>query len=267
MRKYAFVTGGASGIGLSIVKKFIRSKYMVFVVDHSETNLKKAYLELHESKNNFELINFDITSWSKSPDIFARIKARKTDHVVLVNNAGRKENMDLLSETENSWDDQISVFLKAPFRLSQSFIDFGIAEEFSGSICNVGSIVSNYVSLQSPAYHVSKAGIAGLTKYLAVTAARLNAKITVNAIEPGLIIQQRHQDIYTSENNEAYRKLTEYYQPAGVPGSEVDISESIYWMTKKNNSYINGEILRIDGAASLQEHHSLLMQYSSKINK
>ena len=267
MKKYAVVTGGSVGIGLSIAKKFGQENYKVYLVDKYEKELEKSHKDLLSFKIDCEVIKCDIRYWDSPETIFSKIPAVQGDWVVLINNAGVKNKVNLLTESESTWIESITVMLQSPFRLSQYFIDLSTKIKFEGSICNIGSIASNLVSQQSPAYHVAKAGLAGLTNYLAVTAFRAGAKIKTNLVEPGLIIQDRHLNIYSNIKNIDYVRATRFYQPGGEVGRENDVAEAVFWICSDKSKYINGVTLKIDGGGSLQEQFELLEKLSKGISK
>jgi NAD(P)-dependent dehydrogenase (short-subunit alcohol dehydrogenase family) len=267
MKKYAVVTGGCVGIGYSIAKKFGKESYKVYLVDKEEKELKKAHKELLSLKIDCEIIKCDIRNWDSAETIFKEIPAVQGDWVVLINNAGIKNKVNLLTESESTWTESITVMLQAPFRLSQHFIDLAAKIKFKGSICNIGSVVSNLASSQSPAYHAAKAGLAGLTNYLAVTAFKAGAKIKTNLVEPGLIIQDRHLNIYRDIKNIDYVRATRFYQPGREVGRENDVAEAVFWICSDKSKFINGVTLKIDGGGSLQEQFELLEKFSKEISK
>jgi NAD(P)-dependent dehydrogenase (short-subunit alcohol dehydrogenase family) len=258
MKKFAVITGGSIGIGYSIAKKFGQDDYKVYIVDIDEKELVRAHKDLRSLKIECEMIKCDLSYWDAPETIFREIPAGQGDWVVLVNNAGIKSNANLLTESESTWIESTTVMLQAPFRLSQYFIDLATKIKFEGSICNIGSIVSGLASSQSPAYHASKAGLVGLTKYLGVSASRMGAKITSNLIEPGLVIQERHKALFEDAENVKYFNKSKFYQPGVLVGKETDIAEAVLWICSNKSKYINGAVLRIDGGGSVQDQFTLI---------
>jgi NAD(P)-dependent dehydrogenase (short-subunit alcohol dehydrogenase family) len=267
MKKFAVITGGGIGIGYSIAKKFGQDDFKVYLVDKDGKELEKAQKDLLSMEVDCEIIKCDIRYWNAPESIFSKIPAVQGDWVVLVNNAGIKNKVNLLTESESTWIEGITVMLQAPFRLSQYFIELAKKVQFEGSICNIGSIVSNLASSQSPAYHAAKSGLVGLTNYLAVSAFKMGAKITTNLIEPGLIIQERHLNVYNDISNTEYLRATRFYQPGGEVGTEKDVAEAVFWICSDKSKYINGATLKIDGGAALQEQFELIKELSKEISK
>lgn len=261
MNKYFIISGGGAGIGLEMAKFFAEKEYIVFIIDKNISDTTNQ--ELSKFGDNIQVILQDITESDAPSKIFSQIPVKQKDRVVLVNNAGIKSKNDLLNETLESWIEQLAVMLTAPFFLTQHLIYLAKQKNIKGAVVNIGSIVSNLVSQQSPGYHAAKSGMTGITKYLALSAARLGCKINVNAIEPGLIIQSRHQSLFFSETNSNYRKIAEEYLPSGEVGTDLDVIETVNWLQDERSRFINGQIIKLDGGAGLQEQFSLLMKTHS----
>ena len=126
---------------------------------------------------------------------------------------------------------------------------------------NISSIAGFLTTPESPSYHVAKAGIIALTKYLAVEAAKYG--IRVNCILPGFIVQNEHINKYNSIENTTYKKLSENYQPLGKVGTEKDVAQTSLFLTSFSSKYINGVSLILDGGATLQEQFGLSLKISN----
>lgn len=254
---FAIVAGGASGIGKSISKRFADNGTSVMVVDIDNNSLEQTVKEINSSGGFAIGHNCNVTNWESAIAIMDPTLILKGKNCCLINCVGIRHPTGLLDESEETWNSAISIMLTSAFRLSQQFIQVVKDNESIGSICNIGSIVSQLVSDQSPAYHVAKSGLRGLTTYLSVAAGQNDANVRVNLIEPGLIIQERHQDLYGSDANRKWRDMCQEYQPLGVVGVEDDIVNAVFFLTDPRSSYINGSILAVDGSASNVEQFSI----------
>lgn len=256
--KTAIVTGGAAGIGLCITRKIAEADHHVVIVDLDEAAGCEAIDRLGSAGLSVEFIHEDVSEWRSAEQVVSGV-ARCRGHIqVLVNNAAVKAKDELLNETEASWREALDVMVTATFTFSQAFIREAVISGSSGSITNIGSVASHLSSVQSPAYHTAKAGVQGLTRYLAVNAARCGARVRVNCVEPGLIVQSRHMDRYLSAENENYRFMAEAYQPLGIVGSEDDVASAVAWLSSDDAKYVSGAALTVDGGASVQEQFTLL---------
>jgi NAD(P)-dependent dehydrogenase (short-subunit alcohol dehydrogenase family) len=259
MGDHAIVTGGASGIGLAIAARLAEGGNQVLILDSDVTAGEAAKTKLLNRGLACTFIETDISQWAAATEAVELLPKGPENRWILVNNAAIKSNSGLLQENASSWGEQIAVMLTATFSFSQAFISSAMEFGACGSICNIGSVLANLSgSGQSPAYHAAKAGVAGLTRFLAVESGRVGANITVNAVEPGLIIQDRHRERFEDDSNAIWRATCESYQPSGQVGSERDVAEAVHWLTGRSAKYVNGVALRIDGGAGVQEQFSLL---------
>ena len=257
MNQFAIIAGGASGIGKAIGKKLASNGTSVLIVDIDKNLLEQTVNEINSSGGFAIGHSCNVADWESAIAIMEQALILKGQNCCLINCVGIRHPTGLLDESEETWNSAISIMLTSAFRLSQQFIRVVKEKDSIGSICNIGSIVSQLVSDQSPAYHVAKAGLRGLTTYLSVAAGRNRANIRVNLIEPGLIIQERHQSLYRSDSNWEWREMCQEYQPLGVVGVEDDIVNAVLFLTDPRSSYINGSILAVDGSASNVEQFSI----------
>jgi NAD(P)-dependent dehydrogenase (short-subunit alcohol dehydrogenase family) len=260
--KNLIITGGASGIGLAIVQQFLTTKNTKnFVIDLDKVACEKLK---RRSDINQELIEFhsvNTASWDAVAHLFADFKSRGIIMQYLVNNVADKSKYGLFDENEESWDKTIGVSLTSAFILSQQFIR-QIDTHADNRIINIGSVNSKLVSASSPSYHVAKAGLVGLTNYLSVHALKEKLPVSVNCLEPGFIVQNRHLGRFQSEENTTYRDLANFYQPGGVMGSEEDVAKTVNWLCANAPKYLTGQTIQLDGAGRLQEQSWLLNRYN-----
>ena len=247
-KKTAIVTGGARGIGLEICKQFLLHGADVICLDVNEPDSTKV----SNLNSQFKYIAFDLENTKSFLPFFESLIENSPPHF-LVNNARFKDKSSLNTQNLLSWNKAISVGLTAPFFLSQLFIEKALP---NGSIINICSVASILATTESPAYHAVKGGMLALTRYLAVGAGP--KKIRVNALLPGLIVQEEHTTRYMRDDNEAYRQKAEKYQPMGSVGSSKDVAEAVMYLCSDKSKYISGVALPVDGGASVQEQFSLL---------
>lgn len=265
MKGKAVVTGGATGIGRSIALRLARDGYEIWLVDSDAHKGRETEGAIRGIGYDCTFIDSDVTDWQSVRCVFDQVQIRGGERAILINNAGARSGAGLFEETETTWAELIAVMLTGTFSFSQEFMLRVRNSGAVGSICNIGSIVSDLASDQSPAYHAAKAGVAGLTKYLAVAVGKTGAQIRVNSVEPGLIVQDRHLGEYGAESNLEWRTMCEKYQPSGVVGREQDVANAVAWLCSDEASYINGAMLRIDGGASVQDQFTLAKSFNAKL--
>jgi len=120
-----------------------------------------------------------------------------------------------------------------------------------GRIVLLGSVAGRLIGLESPSYHIAKAGIAHLTKYLAVSAGEYGVR--VNDVSPGFIVKDEHRARFEQPDNEEYRLAAARIHPVSRVGSSDDVAEAVLFLVSDKSSYITGHSLNIDGGTSVQE--------------
>ena len=168
---------------------------------------------------------------------------------VLVNNAGSLLHAGPLHETADEiWDGVLDVFLKSVFRFSRAVIPH-MRRQGGGSIVNIGSVLGLKASLAFPVhpYAVAKAGVAMLTKTIAVHYAKDG--IRCNCIAPALtetpLTESRLKD-------PSVRKAMEAHYPLGRLGRPDDIARAALYLAADDASWTTGTILTVDGGMMAQ---------------
>ncbi len=196
--KSVVITGGASGIGASLVTEFARQGSRVGFVDIDETAAGKLCDQLG---SNVSFLPCDILD---TPDLRKAIGALQDSWSssvgILINNAGRDTRHAFSTLEPEEWEEMINVNLTHQFFASQAVVP-GMIRAGGGSIINLGSTVVAMAAGNMPAYVAAKAGIQGLTRALARDLGK--HRIRVNCILPGWIITERQLTKWFDETSEA----------------------------------------------------------------
>lgn len=217
--KVVVVTGGAHGIGRSIVQEF------------EKEGAKVVYIDIRENPSYVG----DLSKKATLED-FAKFVLEKYGRVdVLVNNAlPLMKGLDECSYEEFSY--ALAVGVTAPFYLAKLF-----SEHFApgASIINISSSRDRMSQPQTESYTAAKGGIAALTHALAVS---LSGKVRVNSISPGWI----DTDFREYEGPDAAQ------QPAGRVGNPLDIANMVLFLSSNKAGFVTGENICIDGGMTRQ---------------
>lgn len=222
MNYEVLVTGGSRGIGREIVKTYEAAGYNVCAPTHTELDLSNP-----RSVEKFVEDNKD----------------RK--FCILINNAG----VNYINMIENMVDDDINdmmnVNLLSPLRLIRGFVPM-MKECHFGRIVNIGSIWGVISKPGRTGYSITKHGIHGITKTLALELGKDG--ILVNTVAPGQTMTE-----LTKKNNspEAIRQM-EIDIPLGRLADPAEIARAVFFLGNENNTYITGQQLVVDGGLSVQ---------------
>jgi NAD(P)-dependent dehydrogenase (short-subunit alcohol dehydrogenase family) len=189
--KVVLVTGGGSGIGEAIVRRFADQRCKVAFIDIAKEASEALAAELAAKGHEVRFEHTDLKDIAALRSAVARIRAAWGPVEVLVNNAAHDERHATAEVTPEYWDDRIAVNLKHQFFAAQAVLaDMQAAR--AGAIINFGSISWMIGQGGMAAYTASKSAILGLTRSLARDYGPFN--IRVNAIAPGWIMTQRQID-------------------------------------------------------------------------
>lgn len=262
--KHSIVTGGATGIGKAIARELAESGHRVLVVDSDQSALSEAIDQFRRDSLAAIGLELDLLSDSAVSTLNEALGGLEFEWLGLVNCASARLKRDVLSETHDSWAREIQLSGWVPFVLSRLVAALVRQRDISGSVVNLTSPLSHLVGGQSPAYHAGKAALESTTRYLAVHLPRTGARVTVNAVEPGLVVQDRHLDRFNSASSAAWRDLCESYLPRGEVGSDSDIAETVAWLLSPSARFVNGATIVVDGGGTIQDQLLTMKHYAER---
>jgi len=232
--KTVIVTGGANGIGRSIVQAFANAFANVVIADIDAEAGKILEKQLLASGKQ---VFFVATDMRKEEDIrrLVEFTIQKYGGInVLINNVGISKFIPLFEMSVAEWDDILNTNLRSAFLCSKEAAKF--MKETGGSIINIASTRAFMSEPNTEGYAASKGGIIALTHALAASLSPYH--ICVNAVSPGWI--------HTGDISE----LSEYDHKqhwSGRVGESFDIARACLFLANPENDFINGENIIIDG--------------------
>ena len=234
LNRKAIVTGGASGIGAAISRRFAQEGALVAVCDIDLEGAKKIADEIKGHP-----YRLDVSNYKEVEKTISEIAQKFGTIHILVNNAGINRDTLLLRMSEEDWDRVLSVNLKGAFNCSKAVIRYMMKERW-GRIINISSIVGLVGNPGQANYVASKAGLIGFAKSLAKELAPRN--ITVNVVAPGYIDTPMTQKL-PEDIKEQYLKAI----PLKRLGKPEDVAELCLFLASDKASYITGEVIGITG--------------------
>jgi len=239
MKKFALVTGGSRGIGRAVSIRLASMGYFVLInyKNHTE-EAEKTLNTIMEMGGEGQLIQFNVDHLEEiNKALNTWIEQHPESYIeVLVNNAGiRKDNL-FFWMTDDEWNQVINTNLNGSFYVTRFLIRYMLKKKY-GRIINIVSLSGLTGRPGQVNYTTAKAGIIGLTKALALEAAKKN--VTVNAIAPGFI----DTDMTKELNQEDLKKLI----PMGRFGKPEEVAELTGFLASDKASYITGQVITISG--------------------
>ena len=238
-KKLALVTGAARGIGLATAKRFIADGWSVALLDIERQLLDDSVAALAEPDRTLA-IHCDVSDADAVTAAMAAVSARFGRLDALVNNAGVAVFASILETSEEDWSRILAVNLTGPFLCTKAAAPL-MREHGGGAVVNITSISAVRASTLRSAYGTSKAGLAHLTKQLAVELASLG--IRVNAVAPGPVETAMAKAVHTPEIRADYHDAI----PLNRYGLEEELAEAIFFLSSDRASYITGQVLAVDG--------------------
>jgi len=241
--KTAIVTGAASGIGLASARLFASEGARVLAVDLPG----KGLAETISSSSAISALECDITSES-SPKLIVETALKAFGRLdILFNNAGTSANALAESMTREIWDRVLAVNLTAPFLIAQQAIP-ALRESGAGRIINTASVMAEGTNFGLAAYCASKAGVAGLTRTLALELGKFG--ITANYLMPGAIRTGMTTPLWDARpdiadiwaKKAALRRL----------GQPEDLARAALFLASDDGAFVTGQGLAVDGGLMLR---------------
>jgi NAD(P)-dependent dehydrogenase (short-subunit alcohol dehydrogenase family) len=165
---------------------------------------------------------------------------------ILVNNAGVMHIRSVLETTEEIWDRTLDINLKGHFFCAQKVIPHMIAQG-KGRIINLGSIFGETGVPNACVYGVTKIGIHGMTKMMAIELAP--HRITVNAVAPGNVVTPLNDPLYALVGGQDV--LARSY-PIGRVGRVEDVAPAAVYFASDEADFVTGAVLFVDGGYAAQ---------------
>ncbi|WP_205502392.1 SDR family NAD(P)-dependent oxidoreductase [Rufibacter psychrotolerans] len=241
--KVAIVTGGASGIGLAIVEKFIQQNVKTIVIGRDEQKLQSAKDTFGELCHT---ISFDLSNLAGIPALVESIVQEHGQIDVLVNNAGINQKKPFVEVTDEDFERIIRTNLTSVFVMSREVVK-AMLPHGQGSIINISSMASQYGIPKVISYTASKAGIEGMTKAMATELSPMG--IRINCVAPGFIKTAMSAKAMESDPERMNKALGR--TPMGEFGTPADVAEAVYFYATEGAKYVTGTVLPVDGGNSI----------------
>ncbi len=215
----ALVTGGGRGIGRAIAERLAEDGFDVVTLGRTSGDVQA-----------------DVGDAASVEQAFAEVHERFGPVLVLVNNAGERQDGLAIRMKPEQWESVIDTNLNGAFHCTRRALDDMLGARW-GRIVNISSVVAERANPGQANYGAAKAGMLSLTRTIAREMARKG--ITCNAVTPGVIETDMTTDV-------ADKLLAGV--PAGRIGRPEEVAHAVSFLCSDGAAYVNGATLAVDGA-------------------
>ena len=229
------VTGGASGIGASVVAHFREQGARVAFIDlAAEAGARVA------AETGSVFVAADLTDIAALRAAVAEATAAVGAPSVLVNNAAHDERHDWASVTPEYWNDRLAVNLSHQFFATQAVAP-GMVAAGQGAIVNLGSISWRIGMGGMPAYVASKAAIEALTHSFAADLGPHGVR--VNCVLPGWVMTERQLALWVNAETDALLARVQRLPGRIVPA---DVARMVLWLAAEDSRMVTNQVFTVD---------------------
>lgn len=246
--KVAIVTGGASGIGAGVVRRFIAEGAKVAIADIHDANANQLVNEMTDAGGEAIYVKTDVSKRNAVVALFETTIAKFGQVDILVNNAAYVHQSDAITNfldyTDAAWEITLAVNLSGLFYCSQEAARHMAKHRQGGSIINISSGGASRAHRHMFGYDTTKGGVEAATRAMALDLAGIN--IRVNSVIPG----------NTKVDNGTVVGGTPTPPSEVIPlprqGTPEDIAGAVTFLASDDATYITGSRIFVDGGMDAQ---------------
>lgn len=247
--KVALVTGGGSGIGKEVARRFVAADGSVVIGGRDEAKLAAAAQEIDPTGEKVATLAGDIAEPKTGQALVDLAESRFGGLDILVNNAGVFKPKPFLDLDEGEYDWFLDTILKGKFFTAQAAAK-AMRKRGGGAIVQTGSIwaIQAIGATPSAAYSAANAGVHAMVRNLAIELAGEN--IRINAVAPAVVETPVYGTFMTEQQVKETLPAFNAFHPLGRNGQPADIAEAILFLASDKASWITGAVLPVDGGVT-----------------
>lgn len=245
--KTTIVTGGGSGIGRAISKRFAKQGATVYIFDVDEKGAKQTVDEITADNGSAKSIIVNISDQQKVKEAVAQVISEKGSIEILINNAGVAHVGTAESTTEEDFARLFNINVKGVYNCLHEVLPF-MKEKQKGVILNMCSIAAWVGITDRFAYSMSKGAVLGMT--LSTARDYISSNIRCNCISPARVFTPFVEGFiaknYPGKEEEVFDKLSKS-QPIGRMGTTEEVAHLALYLCSDEAGFITGCDYPIDG--------------------
>lgn len=244
--KVALVTGGSHGLGITHCLSLAKAGCHVAVIGYSHMGkAKEVAAEIIGMGRKALAIRMDVADFEEVQAGVTQIEKELGPIEILINNAatGIVRAVTIAKTKIQDWARDLSVNLTGPFNTIRCVLP-SMMERGWGRIINISSITGTMGGAGQCSYAATKAGLIGLTKTVALEAARKG--VTCNALILGVIDGGAFLEVAPEFQERIVKRVA-----MRRPGSPQELSNVLVFLASEESSYLNGEAIEVSGGAGL----------------
>ncbi len=237
--KVAVVTGGSSGIGLSISKVLLSAGARVIIIDIDDKRFETIKDDIKKISEDFDFYISNVKNSEKISETVNAIISKESKIDILVNNAGIVKDGLLIRMSDEDWLDVIDVNLNGMFYITKNVLKHMVKAK-SGRIISIASVIGEIGNTGQANYAASKAGIIAFTKSIAKEYAARG--ILANAVAPGFI-----RTVMTDKLSEDVKEAIKKSIPLNKIAEPEEVANAVLFLCSELSAYITGTVLNVNG--------------------
>ena len=237
--KTSLITGATKGLGRGTAQAIAEAGGDVIAIGRNQNELNSLGKIIKKLRVKYTSFNCDVNNFNRIKSFISKLK--KLD--ILVNNAGTNIPESFLNVKKSSLETLLDVNTKSAFNIAQLCANQIIKlKRKQGSIINISSIFGLVAGQKRTVYSMTKFGVEGLTKGMALDLAKHN--IRVNSVCPNIVLTPRTKKYFADKK---YNKYVKENTPIHKVVTVSDVATAVTFLASDASSMITGSSVIIDG--------------------
>lgn len=237
----ALVTGSARGIGRAVAYALGKAGARIVINDLDEARCRETHNAFREEGIETSVVAFDVSDRAAVMDAKHQLEAQGWPIDILVSNAGFQNRKPLIDMAPEEWQALMSVHVMGALNCTQAFLP-GMCSRGFGRVVMMSSVSAVATMPNIAAYSTAKASLAAMARAIGVEYGAYG--VTANAIAPGFV---RTDFTVGLQQREGFEQFLQDSVPCARWAVPEDIAPAVLYLTSPAGSFVNGQLLAIDG--------------------